>query len=206
MSGKVHSGIGVSVSVALFIFIVAIGYKSFSFSLLLSLASGAFAGSWLTDIDSKKSKASQKFTKVIVILCWIFFLTNLVTLLTPSISNHTGLSQDLIKGGQASFNSYSIYFLNKVTLFVDNKFFLMLFCILVTLGKVSPHRQFTHKWLGTSLFIVLSYLTFTKVFAIGMILGYLLHIIADKFTPAGLNFLDTKLPGKTADGNFKFHF
>ena len=42
----------------------------------------------------------------------------------------------------------------------------MILCVLTTLGEMSPHRQFTHKWFGTSLFCITAYFAFENKIAI----------------------------------------
>ena len=75
-----------------------------------------------------------------------------------------------------------------------------MFCITTVLGKLSPHRMFTHKWLGTVLFCYSVYLMGNRFLTIGFTMGYILHIVCDRFTPRGKNlkFFEFKLPCKNS--------
>ena len=81
---------------------------------------------------------------------------------------------------------------------------IVLFSILTILGKLSPHRMFTHKWLGLLLFCLSTYLMGNEFLAVGFTMGYILHIIADRITKNGkyLNFFQFKLPLKNSRNKF----
>lgn len=206
MSGKVHAGIGLVCSVLLCAVIVIVGHAKLSLELLLLLSVGSIVGSLVVDIDSKKSKASQKFTKVIVVLVWAFLISTMFSMFLPNISDYSGISQEALLTGKSKVVLVIAWVLNKAMYLVDSKFFLLALCVLITLGKMSPHRQFTHKWFGTSLFLIVGYLAFTKYLAIGYMLGYVLHLVADSTTKAGLPFLEFSLPCQKSNGKFHFHF
>lgn len=72
--------------------------------------------------------------------------------------------------------------------------------IAIVLGKLSPHRMFTHKWLGTLMFCGSVYLTGNIYLALGFSMGYILHIVCDRFSPRGKNlkFFEFKLPCKNS--------
>ena len=64
------------------------------------------------------------------------------------------------------------------------------------IGKLSPHRMFTHKWLGTFLFCGCVYFIGNIYLTLGFTMGYILHIVCDRFSPRGKNlkFFEFKLP------------
>ncbi|MBS2904852.1 metal-dependent hydrolase, partial [Klebsiella pneumoniae] len=114
---------------------------------------------YIPDIDSHKSTASQVFNKVlmfIIIIIALFYTFGI------------------------KFNTSYIYFLNKI-LDLNSKG-IILFSILTVLGKLSPHRMFTHKWLGTLAFCYSTTLMGNDYLSLGFSLGYILHIIADRIT------------------------
>ena len=75
-------------------------------------------------------------------------------------------------------------------------FFIIFFAMLIILGKLSPHRMFTHKWFGTTLFCFSVYTLGNTYLTIGFTMGYVLHIVCDRFSPRGkkLKFFEFKLP------------
>lgn len=148
---------------------------------------GAFVGSLMVDIDSKKSKAAQLYTKVSFFLLVGYVIFN-------------------ISGTYAFKSLPSSAEVFKNIMLSENGLKLLPFIIVVFLGKVSPHRQFTHKILGTTLMIGTAYFGFKYDFTVGFAIGYLAHILADKTTKAGVKFFDLKLPMRTASGSYSFHF
>lgn len=176
MSGKTHSFIGIVVAIILWI-----GYTMgisgvIKLEILAPIMIGSLIGSLIVDIDCKRSKASQIFTGVVTILIWII-------LFFVMCYKYAILDFDFIKP-----------VIEKIIIYSESKKGLVIFCILVTLGKLSPHRQFTHKWFGTMLFSFVAIITFNRFVSVGFILGYISHILADKLTPAGVKFLEFKLP------------
>lgn len=136
---------------------------------------GVIIGSYIPDIDSRASIANKFFNTTMRIL---LILTILLGLADTKLIN---VIDD------------SIYLLKRYGL---NEEGLIFFVLAVILGKLSPHRMFTHKWLGTMIFIVsFSMIGFSKA-TLGFAVGYILHIIADaigsKKTP--LRFFEFKLP------------
>lgn len=180
MSGKAHSIIGVTTVSALLLISLIIGVNKFTLMESLLMVIGSLIGSLIVDIDCKKSKATLMFNKVLT-------YTILGIILLICLNNFFGLKINIL-----------INFTPNITL--------ILFGIVTVLGKMSPHRQFTHKVLGTSIFIVLSYFSFPLYFTIGFSIGYILHIIADKTTTNGLDFFDFKLPLQDREGKLKYHF
>ena len=158
MSGKEHMTIGTSASIGLVIGLIGLGNMSINFDMII-LILGAIAGSYIPDIDSHKSTASQVFNKVlmfIIIIIALFYTFGI------------------------KFNTSYIYSLNKI-LNLNSKG-IVLFSILTVLGKLSPHRMFTHKWLGTLAFCYSTTLMGNDYLSLGFSLGYILHIIADRIT------------------------
>lgn len=76
---------------------------------------------------------------------------------------------------------------------------LILFALITIFSKLSSHRSFTHKWFGTLLYCYSVYLFNNLYLFLGFTLGYLLHIICDKFSKNGkyLDFFEFRLPFKT---------
>lgn len=144
---------------------------------IICMLGGSIIGSYIPDIDSEKSKASKIFNRC---------LTSLIIIFTISYVS-----------GQAFMVENLIFWikLNK-----ENLAGIISFSILTILGRLSPHRMFTHKILGTSLFCLSAYLIGNIYFTFGFIMGYILHIVCDKFTTNGkyLNFFDFKLPCKNS--------
>lgn len=189
MSGKQHSRIGVSLAIALILayYVKLGGHLNVTDTITILLSS--VIGSLIVDIDSKRSKASQALAKVMTVIFW--------SILILSIADRY-----LVSG----ISSNTLDYLVNVLLSIDNRFGLFILCILITLGKLSPHRGFTHKVLGTSLFIIVSFLTFGKIFSIGFIIGYISHILADKTTPEGLKFFELRFPLQDKKGKFNINF
>lgn len=67
MSGKEHMTIGTSASIGLVIGLIGLGNMTISFDMIL-LILGGIAGSYMPDIDSHKSTASQIFNKVLMFI------------------------------------------------------------------------------------------------------------------------------------------
>ena len=180
MSGKEHMTIGTSASIGLVIGLIGLGNMSINFDMII-LILGAIAGSYIPDIDSHKSTASQVFNKVLM-----FIIIIIALLYTYRIK----------------FNTSYIYSLNKI-LDLNSKG-IILFSILTVLGKLSPHRMFTHKWLGTLAFCYSTTLMGNDYLSLGFSLGYILHIIADRITKNGkyLRFFQFKLPMKNSKDKF----
>ncbi|MGM9933735.1 MAG: metal-dependent hydrolase [Clostridium sp.] len=180
MSGKEHMTIGTSASIGLVIGLIGLGNMTISFDMIL-LILGGIAGSYMPDIDSHKSTASQIFNKVlmfIIIIVALFYCFGI------------------------QFNTSYIYSINK--LLKLNYKGVLLFSILTVLGKLSPHRMFTHKWLGTLAFCYSTSLMGNDYLSVGFTLGYILHIIADRITKNGkyLKFFQFKLPLKNSRDKF----
>ena len=180
MSGKEHMTIGTSAAIGLVIGLVFLGNMTLNFNMIV-LIIGGIIGSYMPDIDSHKSTAAQIFNKVLTIAVIII-----------SIFYYCGIK----------FQMSYIYNFNKfLNLNVEG---IVLFSILTILGKLSPHRMFTHKWLGLLLFCLSTYLMGNEFLAVGFTMGYILHIIADRITKNGkyLNFFQFKLPLKNSRNKF----
>ena len=161
MSGKEHMTIGTSAAIGLVIGLVFLGNMTLNFNMIV-LIIGGIIGSYMPDIDSHKSTAAQIFNKVLTIAVIII-----------SIFYYCGIK----------FQMSYIYNFNKfLNLNVEG---IVLFSILTILGKLSPHRMFTHKWLGLLLFCLSTYLMGNEFLAVGFTMGYILHIIADRITKNG---------------------
>lgn len=189
MSGKQHSIIGVVIAMSLYIVSIIYSFTNLSFKLGITLLLGAFIGSLIVDIDSKKSKASQLFTKIVVYLLW-----GVLAILVINKYTNLGLLNYVV-----NLVMNSAFTLQKHT-------GLLVMVVLTTLGKLSPHRGFTHKILGTVLFIATCWFTFGFYFSIGFTLGYVLHLLADKTTDNGLDIFQLRLPFQDHEGDFKIHF
>ena len=180
MSGKEHMTIGTSAAIGLVIGLVFLGNMTLNFNMIV-LIIGGIIGSYMPDIDSHKSTAAQIFNKVLTIAVIII-----------SIFYYCGIK----------FQMSYIYNFNKfLNLNVEG---IVLFSILTILGKLSPHRMFTHKWLGLLLFCLSTYLMGNEFLSVGFTMGYILHIIADRITKNGkyLNFFQFKLPLKNSRNKF----
>lgn len=149
---------------------------------LACLIGGSFVGSYMPDIDSEKSKASSVFNKVVTILIIAFTITYVSgqLLMVENLFSWVKINKESLAG-------------------------IVSFSIITILGKLSPHRMFTHKILGTALFCYSVYLMGNLYFTFGFTLGYLLHIVCDKFTKNGkyLRFLEFKLPCKNSKNKTK---
>lgn len=176
MKGKEHMIVGTTATATMgigFLFTNTIGNVIYLVPLIL----GGFIGSYMPDIDSHNSKARQFFNKFIVILIIALVIGYMLGM---------ALSIDNI-----------ISFLDKHW---DEYFPYILFFALVILGKLSPHRMFTHKWFGTILFCFSVYLIGNIYLTLGFSMGYILHIVCDRFSPKGkkLRFFEFKLPCRNA--------
>lgn len=195
MSGDKHACIGMTLAGAVGGSMLYGSVNNFSKSGLVVMVAGSLLGSLIVDIDSKKSKASQKFNQI--------FLYSIIGILTLKfagnyIQTYRGFLDMLFKSLGSTYNTVT-----SGSSIVVNYFGAFMFIVVTILGKLSPHREFTHKWFGTSIFLVVGYITFNKLFFIGYSIGYIAHILADKTTPAGIDFLDFKLPCKNSKGSWK---
>ena len=172
MKGKEHMIVGTTATATMGIGLV-INNNIGNVAYLIPLVIGGFIGSYMPDIDSRKSKASQVFNKLIMILVVALLLGN---------SFGLALSIDDI--------------VNIFKYTSENYIGLIFFCINTILGKLSPHRMYTHKILGTIMFCWSVYLIGNKYLALGFTTGYILHIVCDRFSPRGKNlkFFELKLP------------
>lgn len=179
MKGREHLAIGVTATSIMGLAVFNLD-KNQNLNYFIPLISGSIIGSYLPDIDAEKSKASQTFNKVLVITLLLFALVYKLNITNRVIEI---LSTIIVQ------NKYSLYFI-----------------ILVTLGKLSPHRMFTHKWLGTLMFCGSVYLTGNIYLALGFSMGYILHIVCDRFSPRGKNlkFFEFKLPCKNSKNKTTF--
>lgn len=196
MNGKQHGTIGVVAGVG---YGLALSAKQFSnlgsnasvkevialsatvvTTVAAPLVIGSFIGSFAPDIDSKKSKAAQLFNKIVMSLVLALGVSYYLDL--PVLSKVMGLVKDTAMGN----------------------FGLLLFIVNVVLGKLSSHRGYTHRWIGTSVAIVSAFMAFDKMFAVGYAIGYLLHIAADRTTADGKNlkFFKVHLPMTNSKGKF----
>lgn len=181
MKGREHLAIGITATSIMGLAILNLD-KDQNLNYFIPLISGGIIGSYLPDIDAEKSKASQIFNKVLVITLLLFAL-----IYKMNITNNVMevLSSVIIQ------NKYSLYFI-----------------ILITLGKLSPHRMFTHKWFGTMLFFYTIYNIGNIYLTLGFIMGYTLHIVGDRFSANGkhLNFFEFKLPCMNSKNKFSIKF
>ncbi|MBE6062073.1 MAG: metal-dependent hydrolase [Clostridium butyricum] len=180
MSGKEHVTIGTTAVIGMAVGLISMGNMTININFLILIA-GGIIGSYMPDIDSHKSKAAQIFNKLLMFIIIMYSI----------------------------FYCFGIQ-LNYNYIFIIEKFIqlntkgLILFSIITVLGKLSPHRMFTHKWLGTLLFCYSIYLMNNKYLTLGFSMGYILHIIADRITRNGkyLKFFEFKLPLKNSRNNF----
>ena len=188
MSGKQHSAIGLGLAIAIYMLLVIFTTVRIYYPEAFQILLGTFISSFLVDIDSERSKASQLFTRIVTILLWAIILLIAVTKYA-----HIGNLNSIV-------NYLSTYFFS-----LHNFKGLIILVILITLGKMSPHRGFTHKILGTACFLVTVYFTFGLIFSIGFTLGYVAHLLADKTTSNGLRIFELRLPCQDEEGNLKIH-
>ena len=132
----------------------------------------------MPDIDSHNSKVRQVFNKILTFLIIAIFIGYMLGIMLNV--------NDIILFLQSNFSNY---------------FGAIMFCIVTILGKLSPHRMFTHKWLGTFLFCGCVYFIGNIYLTLGFTMGYILHIVCDRFSPRGKNlefknlkFFEFKLP------------
>lgn len=172
MSGREHMIVGTTATATMGIgFILTNNISNIKY--IFPLVIGGFIGSYMPDIDSHNSKARQLFNKFIV-----FLIISLVIGYTLGIALNIS---DII-----------IFFKN-----YGKEYFPVIFlAMIIILGKLSPHRMFTHKWFGTTLFCFGVYTLGNIYLTIGFTMGYILHIVCDRFSPRGKNlrFFEFKLP------------
>lgn len=167
-----------------------------------AVAGGAIAG-FLVDVDSKKSKASQMVSRIAVGLCWLFLLAFISkrSEVAHLLSGHKQIAE-----GVATFSVKANYITGLILSYCKSSWALSLFCVLVTLGKLSPHRGFTHRILGIISFCVTAYFAFALPFAVGFIIGYIMHPLADKQTEDGLDIFKLRLPLQNSKGKVSIHW
>lgn len=176
MRGKEHMIVGTTATATMGIgFLITKTFDSAIY--LVPLITGGFIGSYMPDIDSHNSKARQVFNKILT-----FFIVAMVL--------------GYILGIALSVNDILKFLQNNS----KNYFGIIMFCIVTILGKLSPHRMFTHKWLGTIMFCTSVYMIGNVYLALGFFMGYVLHIVCDRFSPRGKNlkFFEFKLPCKNS--------
>lgn len=183
-SGKVHGTIGLLSGVA--VAEVMTHTLSLPNSIIPIIGFGGLVGGLIVDIDSKRSKASQAFNKVLTLVCALYLAEHF---LGPSV------------GVNVNQLGWLKMFLNGTL--IKNMFFGALLVTLIVLGHLSPHRVFTHKWFGTACFLIIGFFALNKYFFIGYALGYVLHLIADALlTKEDLRFTTFSLPLHKSDGEF----
>ena len=74
MSGKQHSCIGIVSAIILGMGFTVGKTGAVNILTVLLFVIGALVGSLIVDIDSKKSKASQQFTRVVTMVFWAFLV------------------------------------------------------------------------------------------------------------------------------------
>lgn len=181
MTGKQHSTIGlVAGVVGSYAYLGGdLSPKNLSTVVVPALV-GAVVGSYLPDIDSKKSKASQAFNKIVMAL--VLSLGVAFYLDLPVLDKVLGLAKDTAISNVG----------------------MLIFVVNVILGKLSGHRLYTHRWIGTLVAVGSAFMAFNTIFACGYTLGYVLHIVADRTTAAGkdLKFFKVQLPMTNSKGKF----
>lgn len=185
MTGKQHSTIGlVAGAVGSYAYLGGNLSPSNIATVVAPVLVGSFIGSYLPDIDSKKSKASQMFNKIVLGL--ILSLGVCHYLNVPVLNDVMGIIKNSFLGNLG----------------------LMIFLVNTVLGKLSSHRLYTHRWIGTLVFIGSSFMAFNSVFSIGLALGYILHLLADRTTPDGKNlkFFKVQLPMTNSKGKFHISY
>lgn len=159
--------------------ILSLGFILISFSdmgtVLIYCVFGAVLGSLIPDLDSSRSTINKHANRIILTVIFLYLVGLIIKL--PILSQ-----------------------------FVEDKSlgFVIAFAVLCVLGKMSPHREFTHKILGFIVFSFCMYFISPFLIWITFMLGFLSHVIADKTTPAGRKYhpFDLKLPCQKADGKF----
>lgn len=191
-SGKVHATYGAIAGVAV---ACAYSYKTNTFNpgIITPVIVGSVIGSLIQDLDSVKSKASQAFNKILMACIIILVGSGALSRFTSAKFSEETLG-------------YLGYLINLMLSQCNSLIGLILFCIVCIVSHMSPHRQFTHKVIGFMCFSITAFLAFPKILVAGFILGMITHVIADKRTPAGLDFFDIKLPFQDKDGKVKIHF
>ena len=179
MKGREHLAIGITATSIMGLAVINFNNEQ-NLNYFIPLISGSIIGSYLPDIDAEKSKASQTFNKILVIGLLLFAIVYKLNITNRAIDI---LSKIFVQ------NRYSLYFI-----------------ILITLGKLSPHRMFTHKWFGTTLFFYTIYNMGNIYLTLGFIMGYTLHIVGDRVSTNGkhLNFFEFKLPCMNSKNKFSF--
>ena len=190
-SGKVHATYGAIAGVAI---ACAYSYKTNTFNpgIITPIIVGSVVGSLIQDLDSVRSKASQAFNRILMACIIVLVGSVALTRFTSAEFSKETLG-------------YLGYLISQMLSLCNSLIGLILFCIVCIISHVSPHRQFTHKIVGFLCFAITAFLAFPKILAFGFILGMITHVIADKRTPAGLNFFDIKLPFQDKDGKVKIH-
>ncbi len=174
VSGRKHMIIGTAATITIAVVLLIKNIFS-GFDLFIPMIAGGIIGSYMPDIDAQRSTAAQTFNKV---------LTVLITAMAMSYTLGLVINVD---------NIMKIFKVSNGNL--DG---VIVFAWVTLLGKLSPHRMFTHKWLGTIMFCGSSFMIGSQFFGIGFTIGYLLHIICDRFSRKGkfLRFFQFKLPCK----------
>jgi inner membrane protein len=134
----------------------------------------------LPDIDSKASIASQNFSRAVTVLLVLF---GLVSWFKPALLQ------------PIRTESYS---------WAKQNIFISIFMINIILGKLSPHRGYTHRVIGTSVFLLCAFMLLSSKLFISFSLGYLVaHILADG---EGIRFFEPRLPFISRKGKLKIQF
>lgn len=185
MTGKQHSAIGLGAGTLLtYVYLGGNLSPSNITTVVTPVLAGAFIGSCMPDIDIKRSIASQMFSKVVTLLIALLLFARYVDL---SIIKDT---------------------LNFINDSLVSNLGLFIFVVNIILGKLSGHRLYTHRWIGTLVFIGSAFLAFNLGFSLGFALGYVLHILADMTTKDGKNlkFFKVQLPMTNSKGQFHLSY
>ena len=197
-SGKTHAVIGVDASVIAgyaltmtnFTGIESIQAAGIQISntakFMMPMVTGALLGSLIVDIDSKRSQASQAFAKVLTAV--------VISVIGLKLFMKYGIDY---KGTTTLAGKY----LNMMLSYMTSSKGMLLFATITILGKLSPHRGFTHKWFGTFCFLMAGYLSMNRIMFVGFSIGYVLHLLADNFlTKEKIHFHRFRLPCQNANG------
>lgn len=196
MTGKQHLAIGSTVGLAVGVIVNYTSLKgnfheglhgvkdivilSKSISILIGYIVAGGIGALVPDIDCEKSIIAKQFNRGLVILFWAFIIGTFIFKL--SVKRISGNSLQVIK----------------------EHIYLTVFVINTTLGKMSPHRGYTHKILGTSIFLICIFNLLSLNYSIAFALGYIIgHIVMDgEF----FRFFQIRFPLTNTKGKLKIHF
>lgn len=197
MNNKIYDTIGMITTAFLGSLYMLSTIGKLNASVIFLLTVGLLLGVILPDIDSKHNKLVRCLTTTITVL--------VMTICTLSLGVAINNKGSIVSASQVLGQYFNLTQMKWLDLFLSqivNVNGLPAFGLLITFGKLSPHKGFTHKVIGAFLFCSTAFVIFNTPIAIGFTLGYFIHILLDKTVSDGLVFFELFFPLQKYNGQY----